>query len=327
MKAGLTTSALVHVAVLAGAMVSLAAPKPLLAPEVEALPIELVPFEEISKAVQGAPDAKPDNPPAPKPTAAPPRPEPAENAGETEIDKQSDADKIAPQPPVEKTEAPTPQEAPAPVERPPQPEKTPEPPKPEPKTDIALLLKQSQPDQQSAEDTPDEPEVKLPERVVVPKKRPSPVKEKVVEAKPEEPKDNVTKKAVVNKEESTAAGAKRSTQKEALGTKKKSNASRLAQSEIDAVRGRLEGCWSVGDLTGHPDAATMRARVTVNLNRDGTIDGRVKVKVSGTDRSTRATLSVRVRSAIIECAPYNLPVDKYDTWSEMIVNFSLADMI
>ena len=339
MKAGLTISGFAHAVALAWGMVSLAAPPPLSAPDVEALPIDIVPIEELTKAVQGDRTARPAKTPAKKPTVKPVERPNAQNAGDADNDRKSDAVQVKKAPAVEKTEAPS-----AEPEKKEKVEPTPVPtPKiaaePKPKTDIAMLLKDAQ---EQLEDKPvEESFQKLPSKVATPKRRPERKKpqiaqtnqRKIEEARQssksstEKAKDKAVEKAVVNKADANAGGAKRSKKDAALGTRKASTASKLAQSELDALRGRLEGCWSVGDLTGHPDAQTMRARVTFNLTRDGEIDGRVVVKVSGTDRSTRATLTVRVRAAVTECAPYNLPQEKYDTWSQVVVNFSLQDML
>lgn len=343
MKAGIATSFTVHALFLAGAMVSLASPPPFKTPEIEAITTELIPFEELTKSVIGDRKAELTPTPAPKQTTRPQQRPEAQNAGDTESDKPSDAEKLTKAPPVEKTEAPTPTPA---VKPEPRPEKEPEPvakpePKPEPKpesvkkeepepkaepepepkekTDIALLVEKNNQPQETEEAKPEFQ--KLPDRVAAPKRRPSRPTTKTAE------QTDAKKKAVVNKADANAGGAKASNKKASKGVKKSNNASKLAQSEIDALRGRLEGCWSVGDLTGHPDADKMRATVTFNLNRSGEIEGRVKVKVSGTDRGTRATLAVRVRAAVTECAPYNLPQEKYETWSEVVVNFSLADML
>ncbi len=344
MKAGFTVSVFAHVAILTGAMVSLASPPPLPVIDVEALPIDIVPFEELTKSVTGAKEAEISKTPAPKQTKAPPKVKEAENVGDTEVDKKVEAPKEAPKPPVEKTEAPTPQSRPEPVKK-----ATPVPtPKlaeePKPKTDIALLTKQNELPEPEPEKPTEDAFQKLPQKVARPKVRPSPKKPQPAETnkrkneaepKPEnkktaekKPAKKVTKKAVVNKEESSKGGAKRSTKKAAKGVKKGNSASKLAQSEIDAVRGRLEGCWNIGALSGHPDAQKMRAKVEFRLTKSGDIDGRVKVKVTGTDRATRATLAVNVRGTIQECAPYsNLPAAKYETWKDMVVNFSLQDML
>ncbi|MEL7228757.1 MAG: hypothetical protein AAGK38_02470 [Pseudomonadota bacterium] len=326
MKAGFLTSTALHVGVLGYAMVSLAAPKPLSVPQVEALPIELVPIEAITKSVQGDRTATIETPPAPRPSTRPePRPE-AVNAGNTDNDRAADASESTPAPPVEETKAPTPAPEPAPRPEPipkPEPVAKPEPapePAPKEKTDIALLVEKNQPTPEPSEPAPDPEVLKLPERVAAPKPRPKRPPVKKVDDR------NVKEKATVNREKANAGGAKSTKRPAGAGTKR-GNAPKLAQSEIDALRGRLETCWSVADLTGHPDAGTMRAQVIFKLTRSGDIDGRVRVKVSGTDRSTRATLAVRVRAAVTECAPYALPPEKYETWSEVQVNFSLADML
>lgn len=343
MKAGVVTSLFAHVGVLAWAVVSVAAPTPLSAPDVEALPIDIVPIEELTKSIRGAKKAPLTKKPAPKKTKSKPKVEQAVNVGDTNNDKKADAPKKFKTPPVEKTEAPAPKPKPKPVKKS-TPVPTPElAPKPEPKKDIAMLLKETQQPEPDAQEPLEDAFEKLPENVAVPKTRPAAPKPEIAktnkrkdeakvekatkETKNKKKDTDATKKAVVNKAKTNAGGAKRSKEKAALGTSKPSNSTRLAQSEIDAVRGRLEGCWSVGDLSGHPDAQSMRARVTFKLTRDGELDGRVKVKVSGTDRSTKATLAVRVRSAIQECAPYELPQEKFDTWSDMVVNFSLGDML
>lgn len=356
MKAGFTISAAAHVLVLAGAMVSLASPTPLQAPDVEALPIDIIPFETLTKSVEGDQKAPKEDTPAPKQTVEPPKQSEAVNVGDTDNDTKAEAERKAPEPPVEKTEAPTPASRPEPKE--PTPVPTPElAPKPEPKQDIALLLKKTEPQPETVQES--EEALKLPEKVATPRERPTEqqleraktdkrkkeqeIAEAKAKAEADEKKkqdeaklkaaekkkaDDAKKKAVVNKAEAAAGGAKRSKKKKSLGTKKGNNATKLAQSEIDALRGRLEGCWSAGILSGNPDAAKIRAQVKFKLSRDGAIDGRVKVKVTGGDRQTKAAFAISVKSAVNECAPYNnLPAEKYETWADVTVNFSLADML
>ncbi|NKB50869.1 MAG: hypothetical protein GKR97_01375 [Rhizobiaceae bacterium] len=341
MKAGLTTSALAHVAVLAFGIVSLAAPKQLEVPDIEALPIDIVPYEELTKSIAGAKKADPSTKPTPRPTRTVRLEEPAVNVGDTDKDIKADAPKDNKQPPKEKVEAP----AAEPDPTPPKP-KTPVPtpdlaPEPKPKTDIALLLKQNQPDE--AETPEEESPIVLPKRVSVPKKRPKRPKAETAQtnkrkdevkptettkAKAEESKESdATKKAVLDKAKTSAGGAKRSTEQASLGTKKSNNATKLSQNEMDALRSALEGCFNAGDLPGHQDAANMRARVTFKLTLAGEIEGLVRAKVTGTSGATRAVFSRRVKNAVKECAPYKLPADKYDTWADVVVNFSLTDLL
>jgi len=341
LKAGLTSSALAHVAVIAFGIVSLAAPKQLEVPDVEALPIDIVPYEELTKSIAGAKKADPTTKPAPRPTTAAPREEPAVNVGDTDTDVKADAPKNIKQPPVEKVEAPAAEPEPTPP-KPNTPVPTPNlAPEPKPKTDIAILLKQNEPVE--AETPEEESPVVLPKKVAVPTKRPQRPKtetaqtnkRKVEENPAETPKpkaektkeSDAKKKAVLDKAKASAGGAKRSTKQAALGTKKSNNETQLSQNELDALRSALEGCFNAGDLPGHADAATMRARVTFKLTPAGDIDGLVRAKVSGTSGATRAVFSRRVKNAVKECAPYKLPADKYETWADVVVNFSLSDLL
>jgi len=335
MKAGVVTSLLAHGAILGWAVVSIAAPKPLPTPEVEALPIEIIPIESITKTVQGDRKAKLAKipKPSPKQTKTPTKPEApkAENIGDSNRDIKAEAPKVTKAPPVEKVSAPEPRPEPAPKPKPKAPEPKPEPkpqpvvrPKPElkptPKTDIAMLLKQSEPIEQPVTSEPGEPKeefAKLPDRVPAPKKRPKPPKK----APPP------TKKALLDKKETSAGGAKRNTQKSNLGTKKGNNATKLSTSEIDALRGQIQACWNVGALAGSDDAEKLRARVEFRLNRAGEIDGKPSVKATGGNARANRTFAGSARRAVIRCAPYQLPADKYETWADVAVNFSLADML
>ncbi len=284
---------------------------------------------EAKKAIKAPPVEKtavptpaPKPPPAKKPAPAPKpkvaeKPEPKPKTDIAMLTKKAQEAK-PPEKTAEEAFKKLPEKVAPPKKRPEKPkpekaekvEKKPEKPKPEKK-------KPKKPEKKTAETEKKNDSKKDAKKVT--SKKPSDTKTKK--------KSDATKKAVVNNADPNAGGAKSSKEKAGLGAKKSNNASKLSQSEIDAVRGRLEGCWSVSDLTGHPDAAKMRARVTFKLTKSGELDGRVKVKVTGTDRGTKATLAVRVRAAVTECAPYNLPADKYENWSNVVVNFSLQDML
>jgi hypothetical protein len=340
-KAGFATSALAHVAVLAFGIVSLAAPKQLEVPDVEALPIDIIPYEELTKTIEGAKKADPSTKPAPTPTKPVVNQEPAVNVGDSKSDNKADAPKVEKQPPVEQVKLPTALPEPVPPEK-----QTPVPtpnlaPEPKPKTDIAMLLKQTEP--AKSEEPVEEVFEKLPEQIAVPKQRPQKPKPETAQTNKRKQEDKIAnlakeaikkaeptdakKKAILDKTKTSAGGAKQSTKQAALGSKKSNNATTLSQNELDALRATLEGCFAAGDLPGHQDAVTMRARVTFKLTRSGEIDGLVRASVSGTSGATRAVFSRRVKNAVLECQPYKLPADKYDTWSDVVVNFSLTDLL
>lgn len=341
MKTGLITSAVAHAAVLTFGIVSLAAPKQLEVPDVDALPIDIIPFSELTKMVAGDKKAEPSTTPAPKPTVRPRNPEPAVNVGDSKSDIKADAPKTENLPPVEKVQVPTAKPDPLPP-REETPVSTPElAPEPKPQTDIAMLLKQSETidPEQPVEETFE----KLPDRVAAPRKRPErpkpesaqtndrkdqdEPKEAVKKAAKEVEEEDAKKKAVLDKAKASAGGAKSSSKPASLGAQKANSQTTMSKNELDAMRSALEGCFNAGDLPGHQDAATMRAKVSFKLTKSGQIDGLVRAKVTGTSGSTRAVFTRRVKNAVKECQPYSLPADKYDTWKDVVVNFSLTDLL
>jgi hypothetical protein len=86
MKASVITSAVLHGLVLTWAMVSLGAPESFKVEDFEAMPVDLVPVESITQMQQGDKKAPKKETSAPVPTTRPPIPQPAENAGDNNVD-------------------------------------------------------------------------------------------------------------------------------------------------------------------------------------------------------------------------------------------------
>ncbi len=86
MKASIVTSAALHCALLAWALISIGSPEQFKVEDFEAMPVDLVPVEEMTQMQQGDKTAKPNEKPAPKPTAKPTNVENAENMGENKVD-------------------------------------------------------------------------------------------------------------------------------------------------------------------------------------------------------------------------------------------------
>lgn len=290
------------------------------------------------------------NPPTPvkKPTttetaAAPPKnekplPNPTtENNDVKEIAKEETAPK-----PVETAALPIPK----PEITPPTPK--PEPPKPEPQ--------KPEPQAQKVEETP------LPTTAPVPAARPRPEPPKQEEAKPvekppekkpeqkpaEKPQDKkiADKKqetaksasskqsdfnadeiaAQLNKVEAAGGGAKRSQQMASLGGKKNTGGSSLSQSEMDALKGQIQNNWSV--ISGVDGGKGMIITVTMKLDPSGAIVGRPEVTSSGGNESARRMLEGSAIRAVMRSSPFkNLPADKYDAWSEVVVNFDPSELL
>lgn len=318
MKIGVATSLLVHAAAVGISLVSLSAPRPINVAQVEALPIDIVPIESITRNVAGDRDATTENPPAPKPTERPQTVPDAENIGDAKVDRQAEADEVTKNPPVEKTQAPVaaPEPKPEPPKPDPEPEATPEP----EETEIAALpdtTEEPAPTEQPAEET-----FTAPERVTVPKARPK--RTAASGQKKEDAGDKIA--ALLNKEDASAGGAKRSQGNAGAGTRT-DNAPKLSQSELDALRRKIEACWTLNGLSGNESAKKVVARVEFRLTRDGEIDGTVQSEASGSDAGMNRTFKNSVRRAVISCAPYRLPADKYENWADVVFNFSLKDML
>ncbi|MDM9625944.1 hypothetical protein QTL95_08555 [Rhizobium sp. S152] len=86
MKASIVSSAALHCALLAWALISIGSPEQFKVEDFEAMPVDLVPVEEMTQMQQGDKTAKPSEKPAPKPTTKPTNVANAENMGENKVD-------------------------------------------------------------------------------------------------------------------------------------------------------------------------------------------------------------------------------------------------
>lgn len=221
-------------------------------------------------------------------------------------------------------------ETPKPVEQPaPKPE--PEKPKPVP-----------QPEPEKTEPTPAPPEPEKKAEPIPDKNAPKPKEEKKEPPKPESKKPVIEKKAekkppkkkfdprniaaLLNKIPDTATQPD-----EAKDTKEKADASEtdnpdlpMTASEVDAVRQKIQQCWNMGDLAGSPDADKLYAKIAFTLNQDGSLSGRPSIEDSGGGSISRL-FAERAVQAVLKCAPYDfLPADKFNSWRDIELNFSLA---
>lgn len=347
MKAGLTTSLLLHGGLLAFGLLTLSAPKPF--EVVESLPVSTITETELAQLVKGDKKAAVKETPAPKPTKRPDVVKDAVNAGDNTIDLEN-APTPTPAPrKVEAAEAPKsePDPVPAPV---PKPEPKPQPkaePKPVPATEVKsepAPKQEVKPDPvKEAIEQPTESEtaIKLPDTTPLPQPRPtSPAPAQTAKAperkdseKPVEDKkaskaeksdtasleDDI--KALINKEKPAGAGAKRET-KEAAAGNSRTNAPKLTRAEMDALREQIGGCWSID--AGITDPDKLKVSVKFNLDRQGKLEGTPTI----TKSSGNASFDRSAIRAIQKCDMRGLavPSGKYETWSEVIVNFDPTDM-
>ena len=325
MNFGLPASFAMHALIMGVAVVSLSTAKSLDAPDPVVIPIKF--FSDVSRAVEGDTKAEEAEVPTVKPTEREETIPEAENIGDADTDKKADASKPKPEPVADKPE--TPAAAPEPTVPTPKPKEVKvEPkakpavePKAEPKTDIAALVQENS--EQEPEDKSEE-KFETPEVVTKPKRRPEPPKEKPVKEKTEKKKPE-EKVALLNKEETSAGGAKRSKKKAALGTKN-GKAVKLSGSEMDALRAHIFSCWNAGALAGAASAETLRATAKFTVDKQGILNGKPDVTASGGNKRETRSFSGSVRRAITRCKEFPMLKDKYDNGEELLVRFSLIDM-
>lgn len=385
MKAGLTTSVILHAAALAFGLLTLRAPAAFDVADVEALPVDIVPVESITRIQEGDKKATMRDKPAPTPTQRPDNVPDARKAGDNTVDTEKPPTPEAKPKPVETADAPPP--APTPKEQPktedvPKPKEEPKPvpatevaPKPQPKEEVkpepvkqpepkpapvkqpepapkppepkpaVTEAKPATPDQVAEAIAADQPQesVKLPDSAPAPEAKPKPAPAQAETAKAPDRKDSekpvkeASSKpksedkalddkiaALLNKEKASGGGAKRSTQQSSLGGEKNTGGEKLSQNEMDALRQKLGGCWSIP--AGVDDAETLKVSVKFRLDRSGELEGRPEVVKGGASSGPARTAAESAVRAVQKCAPFNLPADKYDTWSEVVVNFDPSDM-
>ncbi|WP_159950854.1 hypothetical protein [Rhizobium sp. 18065] len=344
MKGSLFTSTFLHGLALAAALVTLGSPEKLEVMNMESLPVDIVPIEEFTQIQQGDKKAPLAEKSAPVPTKKPPIAEPAENLGDNKVDLKSPP--TPSQRPVEQEVAAAPEkvETPAPVEDT----------KP---NEVKEVVKEEtapppQPEEKPAEEAPPEEakaeEIPLPDQAPVPPSRPKVETAKPVEKKPppktEAKKDTKAQEtakskpqmesdfnadevaALLNKTDAAGGGAKRSTEKAALGGKTNTGGSKLSQSEMDALRGAIQNNWLI--TPGMADAQDVRIQVRFELDQDGNLVGNPEATATGGSETAQRVLMSGAVRAVRKSAPFtNLPRDKFDAWSEVIVNFDPSELM
>jgi outer membrane biosynthesis protein TonB len=225
-------------------------------------------------------------------------------------------------------------DAPKPVEKPkPLVEKKDEP-KPKPVEDVKPKLTEKK-ELQPAADKPPEPksdpiaeklkDEKKEEKKQEAKAEPKPLPPKRPERKPQ-PKFNPDKiAALLDKREPrrTAATGENLNSTPTLGTAM-GNASKLSQSEIDALRARLMALWNPPVGIQNPEEFVVRIRI--QIGRDGRLTAPPVVLTSGQGQVYLAARDSAVR-AVFRAQPFDmLRPEHYDTWKDIEVTFDPRDM-
>ena len=103
----------------------------------------------------------------------------------------------------------------------------------------------------------------------------------------------------------------------------------LTISEVDAVRAKIETCWSMP--AGARGAENFVVRIQFALNPDGSFRGAPKIIDSGGHAGNEAfyrTASEAALRAVQKCEPYDmLPRAKYKRWQDMEMTFDPKEMM
>ncbi len=323
MRAGLIASIGGHLAILLWGVISFPDARPFDVPPVDSLPVELVPISELTKLRKGEKTAEVREEEAPKPTEK-------KVAEVTPDQKPGDAKKEQPTPQVREAKAqPVPEQA-APAPTPPP--KTPEPPAPRVAEPAPAPPEPAPTPEKAVEPAPEKPaepakvaEAPKPEKVT-PRSKPTPPRPKQTAEAEEQKKDFNPNQiaALLNKVDPSGGGTQSSTKPASLGSDKGQSNVQMSQSELDALRGQIARCWN--PPVGAAGADDLNVRVQVYLTPSGEVDRQPEVLNSSGNPSFRIA-SESAKRAVLRCAPYSLPVAKYDAWKEVIINFDPRELL
>ncbi|MCP5075092.1 MAG: hypothetical protein GY947_17600 [Rhodobacteraceae bacterium] len=100
----------------------------------------------------------------------------------------------------------------------------------------------------------------------------------------------------------------------------------LTSSEKNGLVLAVQECWNVP--VGVQNAGDLVVVLAVELTPDGALAGSPKlIEPSGTPQGTTQQAYEAGRRALIRCAPYNLPREKYEQWRQLEVVFNPKKMV
>lgn len=299
MRWSLPASFLIHAAILVAAIAVVASPDARrFEVEDEAIPVDIVDIEDVSKRQAVSREAKPE----PEQPPAPPRIE--------------DAQAVKPAPkPAEEIKQAAREPEPLPLD-------------PAPLNELIEAAAEPAPEPEPQPVAEPEPRKAEPKPVPVPKKKPTPPRKLAEKPKAKFDPDELA--ALLNKID----GPRQAPPKPAETTGQPRLADftslsgtddTLAPDLIDALRRRIESCWNIP--AGVRDAQDLQIRIQVSFNQDGTLASNPLVINS----SSHPAFDAAARSAQIAvkvCEPYNfLPIDKYDLWRNINLTFDPSRML
>ncbi|UOM32831.1 hypothetical protein [Acuticoccus sp. I52.16.1] len=343
MRAAFIASGILHLLILAAAIITLPSSQGFTPPPVAALPIEIITIDEKTDITEGNPEEQVvAMAPAPETVESETEAEPEAMPGATDteaetiatnddaIDSQAEssapdeAGEPEPQPdeaePVDEvTQEAVPEVTPEPdpVETPPEtaaaPEPEPEPAEPEP-TETAAAAPEPQPEVVEAPAPAPVPET------VVPRSRPQPPRRTRTARQETPPEDTFNAdriSSLINRTAPSGGGSGRA--QASAGTNVGRADAPQTATFTDALMHRLRECWLRPAAVGQEEELAIV--VQFNLTPDGKLERIVDVRARGIGPIFDVAAEA-ARRAVLKCAPYDwLPADQYDLWRELQVTF------
>lgn len=194
-------------------------------------------------------------------------------------------------------------------------------PESEPPTELAP------PDMEQDIEIPEEALTPKPEAVETPKPRPKPPKPPKPRPKEEFNVDSIIGLLDQKQQETAEAAPEQSPATSETQTAAAGLATGLTLSELDAFRVQVQRCWNVP--VGAPNPEQLIVQVRIQLRPDGTLMAPPEFvdlgRYNSGDGYYRAAADA-ARRAVIQCQPYTLPPQKYETWRDIEMNFDPSMM-
>lgn len=303
MRKSIAISAALHVSVLLYAVAAIPSARDFESKPMIDVPIDLVTPEEFTKIKAGMKDEKEEKPLAQKP-------------------KEQSSGKDEKKPEIVKQAAVAPAAASEPEPKEPEAKKKPAPkekaePLPDKKQEKKAEPKKAKDDEEKPKKVAEKPK---------PEKKPEPKKKGAEKRKEEFSPDRIS--ALLNKIPDAAASPEVEQSWEpvqetaALGQSSGRDLT-MSANELDFLRSRISQCWT--PPVGGIGADGIRVKLRLQLNRDGTLTANPTVMNSDPSPFFLLAADSAVR-AVAMCAPYELPVEKYALWSDIILNFDPREM-
>lgn len=288
MRLGILISALLHAGIIAWAVVSINATKPALEPEVQPITVDIMKVSDLTRIKAGNEKAKPKAKPKAK----------SEPKKKTTKPAKASPKRVAAR-------------APKAAEPDAQPKAKPK--KAEPKKKVPALKKKPEPKKAKPK-----PKPKPKKKVTKPKRKRTPPSKN----KSKFDADNIA--ALLNKIPDAPAKTKKRTKAKAA-PKIESDFGQfdgagpeLTMSEFDFFMRQIGQCWN--PPVGATGAQSLVPIIAFRLRRNGSLNGQPRAVNGQPSAFFLAAADAAIR-AIVACAPYNLPKEKYKDWASNEITF------